>query len=92
MRASGAYSTTVVEDPGSGRVVGTATLFVERKFIRGLGLAGHIEDVVVDAACRGMGVGKLLLDTLTQVPRGARAPLPAGRPPPRPPAQRPRGP
>ena len=40
------------------------TLLVERKLIRGAGCAGHVEDVVVDAAARGRGVGKALLDAL----------------------------
>lgn len=31
------------------RLVGAATVFFERKFIRGCGLVGHIEDVVVDS-------------------------------------------
>ena len=40
------------------------TLLIERKLIRGAGCAGHVEDVVVDAAARGRGVGKALLDAL----------------------------
>jgi len=38
--------------------VGTATLLVEKKIIRSCGRAGHIEDVVVDEACRGQRLGQ----------------------------------
>lgn len=44
-----------------GRVVGSATLLIERKFIHGGGLAGHIEDVVVDGGRRGEGIGRALV-------------------------------
>lgn len=62
----GAYTLLVAED--AGRIVGTATLFVERKLIHGCSAAGHIEDVVVDASVRGKGVGRLLVERLIQVP------------------------
>ena len=35
----------------------TGSLLVERKFIRGCGRVGHIEDVVVDASQRRRGTG-----------------------------------
>ncbi len=40
-----------------GRIVAAGTLLLERKFIRGCGTAGHIEDVVVDSTCRGQRLG-----------------------------------
>lgn len=43
----------------SGKLVGTATLFIERKCG---GVAGHIEDVVVDESYRGQGIGKQLVE------------------------------
>src|SRR3989338_3438432 len=52
-----AYHIVVLEDVRSGRVVGAATLLVELKFIRGLGRCGHIEDVVVNEAYRGLSAG-----------------------------------
>ena len=53
-----------------GVVVGTATLFVEQKLG---GVAGHIEDVVVDASCRSRGIGKMLVDRCVEEARLAGA-------------------
>ena len=50
-----------------GRVVGTATLLVERKFIHDGGLAGHIEDVAVATSFQGMGIGRRLVGYLLEV-------------------------
>jgi glucosamine-phosphate N-acetyltransferase len=52
-----------------GRVIGTASLFVEPKFIHCGGKVGHVEDVVVDAAYRSRGVGQELLATLEREAR-----------------------
>jgi glucosamine-phosphate N-acetyltransferase len=57
MRKSGCYYTVVVEDVAARKVVATATLLVEYKFIRGGNLCGHVEDVVVDASQRGKKLG-----------------------------------
>ena len=46
----------------NGKIVGTAALLIEHK-IRG-GRVGHIEDVVVDKAYRGKGIGANLIDQL----------------------------
>ncbi len=61
---NGIYYVVVVEDTTSGKIVGTATLVVEQKFIRQAASAGHIEDVVSDKNVRGKGIGKLLVDSL----------------------------
>tara|TARA_R110002050_G_scaffold98830_8_gene205261 strand:- start:3125 stop:3643 length:519 start_codon:yes stop_codon:yes gene_type:complete len=58
------YYVVVVEEVRSRRVVATATLFLEMKFIRNLGLCGHIEDVVVCDSQRGKGLGLLLIKEL----------------------------
>ena len=47
------------------KIVSCATLFVEPKFIHECGFVGHIEDVVVDKACRGQNLGKKIIDFLT---------------------------
>ena len=46
-----------IADRTSGTIIATGTLLVELKFYRGCGCVGHIEDVVVDAAYRGAGLG-----------------------------------
>lgn len=51
----------VAEERGTGRLVATCKLLFERKFARSGALLAHLEDVVVDAASRGAGVGRQLL-------------------------------
>lgn len=48
------------------RVVGTGTLFIEYKFIRGLSLKGHIEDVVVVKDFQRHGLGKKIVQALVE--------------------------
>lgn len=47
-----------------GRVVGTASLLVERKLIHDGGLAGHIEDVAVSTRLQGSRIGTALVEYL----------------------------
>ncbi|KAI8472929.1 MAG: N-acetyltransferase [Monoraphidium minutum] len=63
------YYIAVVEDKASGKLVGTAALIIERKFIHDCGKVGHIEDVVVDAAARGQRLGQRLIEELVSVCR-----------------------
>ena len=66
------YYVIVVEDnslPESERIVATATLLIERKFLRAGSIAGHIEDVSVKASQQGKGLGKVLIETLTALAR-----------------------
>ena len=53
-----------------GKIMGTGTVFVEQKFLRGGGRVGHIEDVVVDNRSREKGVGKAIIDSLVEIARG----------------------
>jgi glucosamine-phosphate N-acetyltransferase len=53
------------------RVLATGCLFVERKFLRGGGKVGHVEDVVVDAAARGKALGLRLVRRLVEIAREA---------------------
>jgi len=48
------------------KIISCATLFIEPKFIHSCGKVGHVEDVVVDAACRGQRLGKKIIDFLGQ--------------------------
>lgn len=51
------------------RVIASATLLVEHKFLRMGSLAGHIEDVVVDPAHQGQNLGRVLIDALSDLAR-----------------------
>jgi glucosamine-phosphate N-acetyltransferase len=46
------------------KVIGSATLFIEPKFIHGGGLVGHIEDVVVRKEHHGEGAGQQIINAL----------------------------
>lgn len=59
MRAAGDYYITVIEDTRSNKIIGSATLVIESKFIHGCGIRGRLEDVVVDDTYRGKQLGKL---------------------------------
>ncbi|XP_062222193.1 probable glucosamine 6-phosphate N-acetyltransferase 2 [Phragmites australis] len=63
----------VAEDPSAPerQILATGCLFVERKFLRGGGKVGHVEDVVVDAAARGRGLGLRVVRRLVEIAREA---------------------
>ncbi|KAL5285466.1 GNPNAT1 family protein [Megaselia abdita] len=65
MKALGDYYVTVIEDTRSKTIIGAASLVIERKFIRGCGLRGRLEDVVVNNTYRGKQLGKLIVVTVT---------------------------
>ena len=66
LASSGIYHIVVVEHVATSRVVATATMLVEHKFIRNCATAGHIEDVVVDSDYRGFGLGRQVVEHLLQ--------------------------
>jgi glucosamine-phosphate N-acetyltransferase len=55
----------------AGRIVGTATLLLERKFIHGGSKVGHIEDVAVHPDFQRQGVGTALVEHATKIARQA---------------------
>ena len=61
-RSHSPYSIAVIEDTTTKKIIATATLFVEKKFIRGCASCGHIEDVVVDDGYRGKQLGKRVIE------------------------------
>ena len=61
---SGIHSVVAEVD---GRVVGTASLIVEKKFIHRGGLVGHIEDVAVHSDHWRQGIGTALVERLTEL-------------------------
>lgn len=65
MKNSGVYYVIVCCEKETGKLVGTATLIVEYKFIHSCADRGRVEDVVVDESCRGKALGKLLVESCT---------------------------
>eukprot|EP01111_Echinosteliopsis_oligospora_P009189 TRINITY_DN2656_c0_g1_i2.p1 TRINITY_DN2656_c0_g1~~TRINITY_DN2656_c0_g1_i2.p1 ORF type:complete len:171 (+),score=46.31 TRINITY_DN2656_c0_g1_i2:132-644(+) len=61
------YYIVVCEDTTTKTLVASGTLFVERKFIRGGGKSGHIEDIVVHKQARGLNLGLRLIEILNEV-------------------------
>lgn len=55
---------TLVAENSSNRVLGSASVMIEPKFIRAGRPCAHIEDVVVDASLRGSGIGRQLIQRL----------------------------
>ena len=56
----------VIENQETCEIVGTGTLLIEKKLIRNYGKVGHIEDIVVHKKTRGTGLGKKLIEKLTE--------------------------
>ncbi|CAI9260952.1 unnamed protein product [Lactuca saligna] len=54
----------VIEDATSSKIIATGSVFIEKKFIRGCGKVGHIEDIVVDSSARGLQLGKKVVGFL----------------------------
>lgn len=53
----------------SGRVIGTAALYLEPKFLHDGGLVGHIEDVAVHPDLQGRGIGGMIVGHLIEICR-----------------------
>lgn len=49
------------------RVIATGTVLIEPKFIHKCSYVGHIEDVVVSREYQGRGIGKMLIEQLTEL-------------------------
>lgn len=61
------YYTVVIVDKASDKCVGVGSVFIERKFTRGLGLVGHIEDIAVDKSQQGKKLGLRIIQALTYI-------------------------
>lgn len=64
MKRSGTIFIVVIEDLESHKIVATATMVLEMKFIHRCGCVGHIEDIVVDKAYRDKGLETHLIEQL----------------------------
>jgi len=60
------YSIVIVDKP-TDRIVAVGTVFIERKFLRGLGSVGHIEDIAVDKNQQGKKLGLRVIQALTAI-------------------------
>ncbi|KAK2880163.1 hypothetical protein FQN49_000510 [Arthroderma sp. PD_2] len=56
---------------GTGRVVGTGSLIVERKFIHAAGMVGHIEDIAIESGQQGKKLGLRMIHALDYVAKKA---------------------
>ncbi|XP_012264494.2 probable glucosamine 6-phosphate N-acetyltransferase [Athalia rosae] len=65
MKTSGDYYVVVVEDRNTGKVIASATLLTEQKFIHDCSLRGRLEDVVVNDHYRGKSLGQLIVRTIS---------------------------
>lgn len=65
--ASHTYYSIVIIDKSSDRIVAVGTVFIERKFLRGLGSVGHIEDIAVDERQQGKKLGLRIIQALTRI-------------------------
>ena len=61
------YKIVVIEDTRKQEIVGVGSVIIERKFLRNLGLCGHIEDIAVDKTYRGKNLGRRLILLLKAV-------------------------
>lgn len=60
------YYILVAEDVSTATLIASGTLLVELKFLHSCQAVGHIEDIVVSQAYRGLGLGKLLVEKLVE--------------------------
>lgn len=58
------YFTLVVVNMRTDRIVATGSIYIERKFIRGLGAVAHVEDVVVDKSQQSKQLGLCIAKAL----------------------------
>ncbi|KZT02856.1 acyl-CoA N-acyltransferase [Laetiporus sulphureus 93-53] len=65
--AARTYYSIVMVDKASDGIVAVGTVFIERKFLRGLGSVGHIEDIAVDKSQQGKKLGLRIIQALTGI-------------------------
>ncbi|KIM72194.1 hypothetical protein PILCRDRAFT_829947 [Piloderma croceum F 1598] len=67
------YHVLVIVDKTTDRIVAVGTVFMERKFLRGLGTVGHIEDIAVDKKQQGKKLGLRIINALTYISENSGA-------------------
>lgn len=63
----------VFEDNVTNKIVASASIFMEQKFIHNGGIVAHLEDVVVDQYYRGAQLGKKLIDNIVEIAKNSGA-------------------
>lgn len=58
-------NTYVIENTENSQIIGTGRILIEHKFIHNLATKCYIEDIVIDEKYRNNGLGKQLIDFLT---------------------------
>eukprot|EP00347_Sterkiella_histriomuscorum_P015501 403356790 len=61
------YRIVVIVDKKKDKIVGSGTVFIEKKFLRECGICGHIEDIAVDSTYRGKKLGIRLIKMLKEI-------------------------
>ena len=67
LKSNQTYFPIVIVSKANDQVVGTGTVFMEKKFLRGLGTVGHIEDIAVDKGQQGKKLGLRIIHALTGI-------------------------
>ncbi|RSH78911.1 uncharacterized protein EHS24_001834 [Apiotrichum porosum] len=63
------YYTVVFVNKATDQLVAVGSIFVERKFLRGGGIVGHIEDIAVSKSMQGRKLGLHLINALEEIGR-----------------------
>jgi glucosamine-phosphate N-acetyltransferase len=63
----------VFEDNVTNKIIASASIFLEQKFIHDGGIVAHLEDVVVDQYYRGAQLGKKLIDNIVEIAKNSGA-------------------
>jgi glucosamine-phosphate N-acetyltransferase len=64
------YYIVVVVSRETDQIVASGGVFIERKFLRGLGNVGHIEDIAVSCDMQGKKLGLRIIQALTHISEG----------------------
>ena len=73
IKSNQVYFPIVIVSKANDQVVGTGTVFMEKKFLRGLSTVGHIEDIAVDKSQQGKKLGLRIIQALTGISEGLGA-------------------
>jgi len=63
----------VFEDTTANKIVASASILLEQKFIHGGGIVAHLEDVVVDQSYRGIQLGQKLIASIVEIAKNSGA-------------------